>query len=606
MIVVSILAPDFAEACRRALEQAAFGDAIELRLDRISNPGEAEFRALTKALGKPLLVAVNGPEAFGTFRGSVEERFDLLRAAARGGAAFVDVDHRLARALGPVAAPCRRIVSRHELDGVPSDLERARRELVAASEAGDVQKLVAHAANGEDGLALLELARAHGLVAFASGDRGRFTRVLAPIFGAPWTYAAPASLASATSDRDGASSKNAYGENSAVHGPSTAAQGPISAAPESISAARAPISAVHGPISAAHASISAVHESISAVRGPTSAMPGSISAALGATAPGQMGADVLRKQWPSAGVARSTSVLAVLGNPARHSLSPRLFNAAFRAAGVDATYVAIEPDDLAAFLARTQARNWRGFSVTAPFKEAAFALASTHDELARRARAANTLVREGDRWHACNTDAPAIRESVVAALERARVPQGALANETASESGGAHPLAQRACDARGRARLDALRVVVIGTGGAARAALVGLAGAEAIVVGRDPVRRAALASEFGARACSIDDLARHAPDVVVHCTPQGSRADLDAMPIPASALRREMLVLDAVYRPSDTPLLRAARELGAIAVSGDDWFARQMALQYELFTGARVETSLVRAELAAELDEDER
>lgn len=595
MLVVSILAPDFEAARRGALEQAARADAIELRLDVIHNPGEAAFRELVRALGKPLFVAVNGPEAFGTFRGSVEERFEILRAAARGGAAFVDVDHRLARALGPIAPPCRRIVSRHEVEGVPRDLERARAELAAAGEPGDVLKFVAHASCGEDGLAMLDLARAHGIVAFASGDAGRYTRVLAPIFGASWTYAAPARVA-----RERAASAS---EASDV-------------------VLRDP-----GPTAA-----------LAATGAPTRE-----ATASGATAPGQFCVDELRAQWPIAGPSRSTTVLAVLGNPARHSLSPRLFNAAFRAAEIDATYVAIEPRDFDAFLARCDAPNWRGFSVTAPFKEAAFACATHHDEVARRARAANTLVRAGDRWHASNTDAPAIRASVVASLERAFLARGASSSSragagardlapapdaagaregTSSRDGSraldsrerdlalghevAHPLALRACDAQGRARLDRLRIAVIGTGGAARAALVGLAGAELVVVGRDVARREALASEFLARSCSIDELAAQAPDVVVHCTPLGSRAQSGAMPFPASALRREMLVLDAVYRPRDTPLLCAARDVGALAVAGDQWFARQMALQYELFTGARVDLALVRWELATALDEDGR
>lgn len=194
-IVVSHLGPDFDELCRRALRQLALSDLVELRLDRIGNPGEERLAAFMRACKKPVIVAVHGAEAFGDFAGDVDERLDLLHAAARAGARFVDVDARHSLDLGEVAGKCHRIVSHHDVEGTPADLGALHEELRAVLYEGDVTKLVTHARSVQDGLRMLNhLRSAGGLVGFCSGAAGSFTRVLAPIFGSPFTYCAPADL----------------------------------------------------------------------------------------------------------------------------------------------------------------------------------------------------------------------------------------------------------------------------------------------------------------------------------------------------------------------------------------------------------------------------
>lgn len=194
-IVVSHLGSDFDELAARALRQVPLSDLVELRLDRIGNPGEERLARFVRACKKPVIVTVHGPEAFGDFAGDVDERLDILRAAARAGARFVDVDHRLSLDLGTLEGRCVRIVSRHETEGTPQDLEALHEEVRAVLHEGDVTKIVTHAASTEDGLRLLNHLRSQpGLVAFCSGEPGRFTRVLAPIFGSAFTYCAPADL----------------------------------------------------------------------------------------------------------------------------------------------------------------------------------------------------------------------------------------------------------------------------------------------------------------------------------------------------------------------------------------------------------------------------
>jgi 3-dehydroquinate dehydratase / shikimate dehydrogenase len=195
-IVTSFLAHDFNTLARRALRQAKLCDVVEIRLDHIGHPGFDVLQAFFKECPKPVIVTVHGEEAHGSFTGSIDERLSILDDAAKAGARFVDIDYQLALDLGDVEAPCHRIVSRHTIEGTPEDLETWDEEVRAVLDEGDAIKLVPHARTTEDGMRLLRhLRKARGgLIAFCSGQAGTFTRVLAPIFGSPFTYAAAADV----------------------------------------------------------------------------------------------------------------------------------------------------------------------------------------------------------------------------------------------------------------------------------------------------------------------------------------------------------------------------------------------------------------------------
>ena len=85
--------------------------------------------------------------------------------------------------------------------------------------------------------------------------------------------------------------------------------------------------------------------------------------------------------------------------------------------------------------------------------------------------------------------------------------------------------------------------------------------------------------------CSLNEMARHRPDVVVNATSVGMHPDVDQSPVPAEMLRPCMAVFDSVYNPLETRLLRDAREAGAHATSGINWFVGQAAAQFRLWTG---------------------
>ena len=504
-IVVSHIASDFDTLAKRALRQAPLADLIELRLDRIGNPGEERLAEFVRECPKPIIVTLHGPELYGDFAGTVDERLEILHSAARAGVKFVDVDYRLSLELGEVAGRCHRIVSRHETEGTPDSIEELaamHEEIRAVLYEGDVTKFVTHANRCEDGLLMLQYLRSEpGLIAFCTGEAGSFTRALAPIIGSAFTYCAPAII-------------------------------PGEPEPE-------------------------------------------------VTAPGQLRVSDLLALFPPGGVSPETSIFAVIGSPISGSWSPRLQGMSLKAAGLDAIYLALEPSNFETFLGRANDENFRGFSVTAPFKNEAFAASKQRDGASEEAGTCNTLLREGDHWNAANTDVPAIRETLRCALQ--------LNEYTGPDD------------------LATAKALVLGTGGAARAALlaVGGFGGMPTVAGRDPAKAAQLAADLTCDWISWEETESFAYDILIHCTPVGTLADKDASPIPDSWLRSGAIVLDAVYRPLRTPLLMAAKSRGCAAIPGGEWFVRQAEAQYRLFTRKDPDQELIRATFDQALREED-
>jgi len=492
-IVVSHLGPSFDALARQALRQAALADVIEIRLDECPDASPRELAALAGASPKPLIAACAGPEAYGRFRGSDEQRLAILRRAAEAGFGFVDVPWTLALELGSMPGKCHRIVSRHELAGTPRALAPLVEEMREVLGEGDLMKLVTHAERCEDGLRMLAFLRTQkALIGFCSGEAGSFTRALAPIFGSPFTYAAPALV------------------------------------------------------------------------------PGGGEPPL--SAPGQLRVNDLVALFPPGGISQETAIFGVVGRPIGASFSPRVHGMALKAARLDALYLAFEPESLDGFLDLCTDDAFRGFSVTAPFKRAAWQRAASRDAAAQRSGACNTLVREGAAWRGLNTDVGAVRETLERALGyHSREPGRPVALPVAS-------------------------ALVLGTGGAARAAASAVLGARGKVqiAGRSLESARSLAGELGCEALPWSEVPRASYDILIHATPLGSLAAPGQNPLAPEALRPGTLVLDAVYRPIRTPLLQAAVQRGCTAVPGGEWFVRQAAEQFKAFTGAAADDALLR------------
>ena len=247
--------------------------------------------------------------------------------------------------------------------------------------------------------------------------------------------------------------------------------------------------------------------------------------------------------------------LGVCGWPVSHSRSPAMHNAALRAVGLDGWEylpLPLPPPLFAATVRALPAAGFRGVNVTIPHKEAALALADDASPAARAIGAANTLTFERDgAIFADNTDAPALLEAV-----RARI------------------------DPAGRTAL------VLGAGGAARAAVWALVGAGAHVEiwNRSPARAVALARELGARPVSLPGSA----EIVVNATSVGLEPNIDpfkAIPLKADTFGAGSCVIDMVYGSGETRFLTIARSRGACVVDGLEILVAQGVASFERWTG---------------------
>ncbi|MCL5745559.1 MAG: shikimate dehydrogenase [Acidobacteria bacterium] len=272
------------------------------------------------------------------------------------------------------------------------------------------------------------------------------------------------------------------------------------------------------------------------------------------TAAGQVSAKVLRHLYRVGKLSRSGKVYGVIADPVGHSMSPAVHNRAFQARRIDAVYLPfLTPSaHLKDFMTLAEKLPIMGFSVTIPHKQKILRYLDAVDPLARRIGAVNTVWRKAGKWRGMNTDAAAM----VTPLRRCL-------------------------------RLAKSSVLVVGSGGAARAAAFALvdAGAKVSISGRDADRAcaAALAKACGAEPVLREQLCGLHFDALVHATPLGMSPRTEECffedRIPAE------VVLDMVYNPIETLLLRRAREQGKTLVPGLQMFLEQAARQFEIWTG---------------------
>lgn len=245
----------------------------------------------------------------------------------------------------------------------------------------------------------------------------------------------------------------------------------------------------------------------------------------------------------------------VVGWPLDYSLSPAMHNAAMAFFGVNAVYrsLRISPEKWDEF---SKTLLFDGFNVTIPYKEKALGLAAVLQGNVSVCRAANTLVRVGGRWEAHNTDGQGLLED--------------LRDQKMAWEGKS--------------------VVLLGAGGAARAALFSLGeGARSIsLVNRSADRALALAKDFresGGKAEVLVNLQVEAAlagaDLLVNATSVGLKGG-DPSPVPVERLRRDLAVYDMIYH-RETALVSSARKAGAPAVGGLGMLVNQGALAFELW-----------------------
>ena len=248
-------------------------------------------------------------------------------------------------------------------------------------------------------------------------------------------------------------------------------------------------------------------------------------------------------------------VYGLLGNPVGHSLSPPMHEAAYGELGIDARYVTFEPDpgEVGAAVHGADALGIRGLNVTIPFKRDVLSHVDP-DDLAARIGAVNTVDFSADPPSGHNTDAA----GVLRAFERHDV------------------------EVAGR------EAVVVGAGGAGRAVAFALSdeGATVRVANRTVERANDLAADVpDATGHGLEALEELVPaaDLLVNATSVGMEEDRS--PVPGDALHADLAVLDAVYRPLETRLLREAAAAGATTVDGAWMLLFQGVEAFERWTG---------------------
>jgi len=266
-----------------------------------------------------------------------------------------------------------------------------------------------------------------------------------------------------------------------------------------------------------------------------------------------------------------TSLYAVFGNPVGHSLSPAMHNKAFAETGFNGVYLAFRVIDVDAAMAAVCAIGIKGGSVTIPHKIAVMNSLDEIDDQARRIGAVNTVINRDGRLWGYNSDG---QGAVRALLEKTAV-QGA-------------------------------DIAIIGAGGAARAIGFGMIdnGGRVTIINRSIQKGKELAKDLGADFTPLAGLKHLRAEILINTTPVGMSPQTEDLPLPPELLREDMLVMDIVYNPVQTALLKHAKRMGCRTIDGVAMFVYQGAFQFKLWTGMEAPIETMRRAVFTALSAD--
>ena len=270
-----------------------------------------------------------------------------------------------------------------------------------------------------------------------------------------------------------------------------------------------------------------------------------------------------------------TQLCGLLGNPVEHSLSPAIHNAAFRELDLNFVYIAFPVQDLEGAIDGIRALGHiRGLSVTIPHKVAILPLLDSVETTAQYIGSVNTILKD----------------------------QGTLVGSNTDASGAIQALRQ------GGVKLPGKRVVMLGSGGAARAIACGICVEEKIahltILGIDDNERTTLAADLRTKTSIPVEDATLTPEtlqsaldhtqLLIHCTPIGMHPKVDQSCVPKNLLHPDLTVMDIVYNPLHTQLLRDAQAAGCHTIPGIEMFLHQAVGQFELWTGQSAPIDVMR------------
>ena len=267
----------------------------------------------------------------------------------------------------------------------------------------------------------------------------------------------------------------------------------------------------------------------------------------------------------------SSKIYAVFGNPVGHSLSPIMHNAAFKRMKIDAHYVPFCVKIVEEAVRGIRGLDIRGVSVTIPFKTTVMPYLDEVDESSLRIGAVNTILNDGNgRLKGFNTDWIGLNRDLEESLE-----------------------------IRGKT------FAILGAGGAARAAVFGILkeGGTPVIFNRTTETGEGVAREFGCPFYSLSEIEKIKADCLINTTSVGMAPDIEKSPLMKESLINFRWVVDIIYNPLKTKLLREAEEAGCTVLDGVGMFVHQGAEQTKIWMGMEPPRALMRGVVLESLKE---
>jgi shikimate dehydrogenase len=265
-------------------------------------------------------------------------------------------------------------------------------------------------------------------------------------------------------------------------------------------------------------------------------------------------------------ISAKTKICMIIGSPVSHSLSPLMHNAAYKALNIDDQFVFVASHvnrgNTADAVSAVKALGVRGLTCTIPHKIDVMPYLDEIDDLAESIGAVNTVV---------NTD-------------------GVLKGYNTDSYGITYPLGQ-VTNIKGK------NIVIIGAGGAARAAAFGVAeqGANVTVINRTKLKAEMLADMVGGEGYGFDEIERvKSANIIINTSALGMGRFIGKSPVPAEFLTINHIVFDAVYKPRETKLIQDAKKVGATIIYGSEMLLYQGVKQFELYTGITPDIEVMR------------
>lgn len=303
---------------------------------------------------------------------------------------------------------------------------------------------------------------------------------------------------------------------------------------------------------------------------PASADPAQLAA------PGQLDADILHRRYRADRITTKTRLLGVLGNPVKHSIGTAVHNASLAALNLDAVYLPLQSEDVKQFRKAALGYPLAGFSITLPHKQAILRYIDKPEKLVKAVGAANTVRVRNGKWEAINSDVAGIMQPL----------------RTQYQLGEAGKLPPE------------FSALVLGNGGAARAAIVGLQALSCrtiAIAGRNAINVGKLAKEFKCATVALEELSSQHFDLLIQATSVGMWPESGASPLTPVQICADT-VFDLIYNPQETKLLQMARAKGCAVIPGIEMYLAQAARQFEYWTGKAAPLPRMRRTALDELE----